>query len=299
MKICKVFVFFQIVLVCWLKDVAVGGTQALPNGDTFPEEKEPDVDEGFVGKLDLPRFELSEGFLKHRGDYLAQFRLVPPADTREGQEGDKGDDGEDIEGFEIYTGPLPDDHRTFQEYLDEGMREGKVIDPEATAKKISEDDGKTRRLRRQLNVFLPDNRIGATPATMDIYPYRTVGLFRTPGGGQCTATLVYRHIIVTNRHCLGLVGNSLPSNFWTSTRFLAGLSNGVSNYQVSFNYVAWSGSSGDTAYLRLVEPIGNYVGWMGIKWTAATYFWTQRTSAKTTTSFYQNFIKTIFTLFSI
>lgn len=158
-----------------------------------------------------------------------------------------------------------------QESFEEWLAEGFEVLPDGSERNETTS-------RRVLNVFNVDDRSLATPEMMDQYPFRCIGQF-VRGSSFCTATIIEKNLILTNRHCLGLVGNQLPNGFYSNSRFLSGFSNGQSNFVVSFTEVYWSEEDDDFAILLLSENIGSFTGWPAIIWTFNSYFSQQRNLA--------------------
>jgi V8-like Glu-specific endopeptidase len=125
---------------------------------------------------------------------------------------------------------------------------------------------------RNLNIFLPNNMRTMNTVDMDTYPARTVGRLVSVVG-TCSATIIQSDLVLTNRHCLGITAaNTLPANFWTDTYMQVGLTSGVYNYKAYFGRVRWSATSKDYAILQLLEPLGLYTGWPGIKFHSLSHF---------------------------
>ncbi|HAN04446.1 MAG TPA: hypothetical protein DCW72_05960 [Elusimicrobia bacterium] len=114
------------------------------------------------------------------------------------------------------------------------------------------------------NVFTGNKR-GKVTSTQ--YPWNTIGRLDLPNGGHCTAALVSRDLILTNAHCiLDKSTNTLMAGAFV---FRPNLTNGASAYSSGVT-LAWWGSyptdkSGDWALMRLAKPLGDNLGWMGVK----------------------------------
>lgn len=115
------------------------------------------------------------------------------------------------------------------------------------------------------NTFSSDSR---SPLNHALFPGSTVGKLVGPSGGYCTATLVWRDLIVTAAHCfLDRSGRLQPGTF----TFHAGYSRGQSRAS-SVTLNVWWGtpdagnpSARDWAIARLEKPLGDSLGWMGIE----------------------------------
>ena len=129
--------------------------------------------------------------------------------------------------------------------------------------------------RRELNIFLPNTMVTMTPANMDTYPARCVGRLVSPAG-TCSATIVHRDLVLTNRHCIGVTGsNTLPDGWWSNTYLQVGLTQSEINYKAYFGRIRWSSTNDDYAILQLLEPLGDYTGWPGIQFLGLISFLNQ------------------------
>jgi V8-like Glu-specific endopeptidase len=131
---------------------------------------------------------------------------------------------------------------------------------------------------RQLNVFQPDDREPVTLLDTLEYPFSTVGML-IRGGRYCTATLVYKNIILTNRHCTLTDGQgNITQGFIDEAVFYLSYrkTNWSARWSNSSKFTAESAvsteSDQDWALLVLETPIGESTGWMGSKKRDKGYF---------------------------
>lgn len=107
------------------------------------------------------------------------------------------------------------------------------------------------------NVFGNDDR---QPVTSTQYPWRTVGYIT----GGCTATLVYRNLILTAAHCVFDENQNLKS-----FDFYPNMVNGNSQTKSSAVYTWWGtkdpikNRGSDWAIVKLADNVGDVYGWMG------------------------------------
>uniref|UniRef100_A0A7R9U595 Hint domain-containing protein n=1 Tax=Pinguiococcus pyrenoidosus TaxID=172671 RepID=A0A7R9U595_9STRA len=85
---------------------------------------------------------------------------------------------------------------------------------------------------RKLNIFSPDDR--ALLENTNVYPRNAVGLLTFPASAGsstanaiCSGTFVDDDLVLTNAHCLTLIGSQIASNWWQLTRFLVGYDDGA------------------------------------------------------------------------
>ena len=104
-------------------------------------------------------------------------------------------------------------------------------------------------------------------------PWRSVGRLHTPDGGTCTATLISANVLITAAHCIHTNGQILVagSTFDTALDFAGGPYQArVTAYQISprFEYRRFSTTNDidglDWALLRLDQPLGDRVGFVGV-----------------------------------
>ncbi len=100
------------------------------------------------------------------------------------------------------------------------------------------------------------------------YPWRTIGLLKRNINSfdSCTASLVGPKLILTNRHCI--TGSSSNRVLEEQFIFYYNLSGDVYNSSSVVAYpVRWGDSSDydDWAILELEAPIGNILGYLGVK----------------------------------
>ena len=184
----------------------------------------------------------------------AQLSLHPMTTEEYSEGGGKGHSRREVEGEDKKLSLSHE--QSFEEWLKEGFEV------------VREEDGNRTDTRRRLNVFGVDDRSLGNPEMMDQYPFRCIGQF-VRGSSFCTGTIVGKDLILTNRHCLGIVNNQLPSDFYPSSRFLSGFSNGQSNFVGTFTEVYWSDEADDFALLLLSQNIGVFTGKSILLYTSA------------------------------
>lgn len=144
--------------------------------------------------------------------------------------------------------------------------------------------------KRHLNIFGNDDRI---LPNIQSFPERTVGMLQIPFVNEttnivsksqfsfCTATLISRDLILTNKHCIKYNFNDKKTGkeFWNNMIFTLGhLSDGrylektkivqliiSSKNEVIYNEFDW-------AILQLDLALGDYYGHMGLAITDTNYF---------------------------
>jgi protease YdgD len=108
------------------------------------------------------------------------------------------------------------------------------------------------------NVFTGNNR-GKVTSTE--FPWRAIGRLNVTKG-HCTASLVAKDLIITNAHCV-LDKSSGTITDWNIT-FLPNYIDGKSAYSSGIARAWWSNTD-DWALLRLEKPLGDTLGWLGIR----------------------------------
>ncbi|MEB3234776.1 MAG: trypsin-like peptidase domain-containing protein [Cyanobacteriota bacterium] len=119
-----------------------------------------------------------------------------------------------------------------------------------------------------------DNR---EPMTSREYPWSTIGLIVTPGGGRCTGALIRRDVVLTNAHCTGTradesTGRCLAPTPNPQITFQANFNNGVFIDSVRMENSARGLTRGtncpdeerekDWAIIKLERPVNNSGRWM-------------------------------------
>jgi protease YdgD len=95
------------------------------------------------------------------------------------------------------------------------------------------------------------------------YPWRAIGKLAFNGKGHCTATLISSCHIVTASHCLGKA-NGTPHDLEKLT-FQASNNGPISNV-LSYSRGRFERlDQNDWAVVKLEKPIGDQVGWLGVK----------------------------------
>jgi V8-like Glu-specific endopeptidase len=129
------------------------------------------------------------------------------------------------------------------------------------------------------NVFGNDDRIALTT---NQYPWSTIGLLNN-GKGTCTATLVYKDIVVTAAHCV--IDPATKKLVTTPISFQPNYKGGSSATKTYASYVWWGTNdpdkfrSSDFALIRLQQPVGSQYGWLGTHATNVGSFPAQLTVA--------------------
>lgn len=141
---------------------------------------------------------------------------------------------------------------------------------------------------RKLNIFGKDDRV---LPDISKYPASTVGLLEFPvitKNGEildelsiCTATLISRDLILTNKHCTGienLQNGDIPDKYWTKLTFYIGHS-ADGSYLAKTSLVRMIHPIGslnipnnDWAIYQLDIALGDWYGNLGIKMTTTGYF---------------------------
>jgi len=115
------------------------------------------------------------------------------------------------------------------------------------------------------NVFTGNKRVKVKSTK---YPFSVIGSLDLAKGGQCTASLVGRDLILTNGHCLLDGKNNFVEGDYV---FRPNYTDGKSLYSSEATFAWWgstataSGKRWDWAILRLSEPLGRKLGWLEIK----------------------------------
>jgi len=125
--------------------------------------------------------------------------------------------------------------------------------------------------RRKLFVFGEDDRKVLGPTAMIQRPASSVGIFRTRRG-YCTATIISRFTIITNRHCVANAENRVSEDFFDYASFQLAFSDGISTFSTNFTWMRWSGTNSEYALLVTEDPIGDVGGVVEIKWVNKFYF---------------------------
>jgi len=144
---------------------------------------------------------------------------------------------------------------------------------------------------RRLNVFGKDDRqvIDFESDINGIFPYRTVGRLDIPvlkngkfnGGFQaCTATLIGRDLILTNKHCTGYEkAETLPQVFWDNVVFYLGLlKDGRIHAESGVVRIRWPLNTyegyrlNDWTIFQLDKALGDVYGHLGIREVLPVYF---------------------------
>lgn len=110
------------------------------------------------------------------------------------------------------------------------------------------------------NVFTNDNRRKVKNNTA--YPWCAIGSLKVPKG-NCTASLIGKDLILTNAHCV--VDKATDSITDWNITFLPGYMDGKSAYSSGVIRAWWNKEKGDWAILRLAEPLGTTLGWLGVR----------------------------------
>lgn len=120
------------------------------------------------------------------------------------------------------------------------------------------------------NVFGADDRVAMT--TLD-YPWRTIGYIADVG---CTGTMVAKDLVLTAAHCV--IDSNTKKLRNDITNFHPNYINGSSILKSYIQHIWWGTTEPDKfrgddwAILKLREPIGNSVGWLGVESTTANSF---------------------------
>ena len=150
---------------------------------------------------------------------------------------------------------------------------------------VQGDDGESETLRRrarrqrELNVFLPDERVVLNDAAvMDTFPYRATGALLFEGFGEvlflCSGTIISEWLVLTNAHCVPAPGSMAWAFYFMSIAY----TQSESNYKIRFGrYFTGSSFLDDYAILEMIEPIGRYTGWAGLDFRPLDYFTQSRT----------------------
>lgn len=143
---------------------------------------------------------------------------------------------------------------------------------------------------RNLNVFDEDNRVILTKYHIEKFPFRTIGRLFIPvlnsdgknTGSQymCTATLISRDLILTNKHCTGFQESvKLPDDFWKNSVFKLGyMKDGSFLAESNLVKIRWSEKSyidyrlNDWTIFQLDLALGDEYGNLGILETKPSYF---------------------------
>lgn len=128
-------------------------------------------------------------------------------------------------------------------------------------------DGKPARISPPFfatNVFENDRR---TQVTSKNAPWTAIGRIYSPEGIPCTATLIHRNIILTAAHCVLKKGKLQDGQY----RFYPGYANYKGSVNSTVSYFRWGTTDPDAnrgqdwALGVLDTPLGDSVGWMGVK----------------------------------
>lgn len=119
---------------------------------------------------------------------------------------------------------------------------------------------------RRLNVFIPDGRKVMSNADMQTFPINTVGVVKETS--FCTGTLIARDVVLTNRHCVKINSEGkLTGGFLNNGYFYLSWHQNKWHRRSGFTNesVISANSKQDWALLVLKQPLGDDVGWVGMK----------------------------------
>ena len=97
--------------------------------------------------------------------------------------------------------------------------------------------------------------------------FKLVGRLIAPDGTYCTASLVWKNLIITAAHCVFKDGEFLKGKY----QFLLGASNGTSVAESGVSYIWWGTADSqnnrklDWAILKIEKPLGEQFGYFGWK----------------------------------
>lgn len=97
--------------------------------------------------------------------------------------------------------------------------------------------------------------------------FNLVGRLIAPDGTYCTASLVWKNLIITAAHCVFKDGEFLKGKY----QFLLGASNGTSVAESGVSYIWWGTADSpnnrnlDWAILKIEKPLGEKYGYFGWK----------------------------------
>lgn len=97
--------------------------------------------------------------------------------------------------------------------------------------------------------------------------FNLVGRLIAPDGTYCTASLVWKNLIITAAHCVFKDGEFLKGKY----QFLLGASNGTSVAESGVSYIWWGTADSqnnrnlDWAVLKIEKPLGEKYGYFGWK----------------------------------
>lgn len=114
------------------------------------------------------------------------------------------------------------------------------------------------------NVFGHNDKELVTPLDRQ---FNLVGRLIAPDGTYCTASLVWKNLIITAAHCVFKDGEFLKGKY----QFLLGASNGTSVAETGVSYIWWGTADSqnnrnlDWAILKIEKPLGEKYGYFGWK----------------------------------
>lgn len=134
----------------------------------------------------------------------------------------------------------------------------------SACKQEQASNGQNSNIIKSYNVFGPNDK---ELVSSDSRHFSLIGRLIAPNGSFCTASLVWKNLILTAAHCVFSNGEFMKGNY----KFLLGASQGKNVAESEISYVWWGTTNPqahrdlDWAIIKLTKPLGEQYGYFGWK----------------------------------